>query len=135
MEFIQDAMPTLDEDAILIGHSSGCPLLLSILQRGSAHIKQAILVGGYYAPIDGVVSGKMIEHIEYDWKKIRSSVDSIVLINSDNDPWGCDNKQARPVADKLGAQFVLAQGEGHMGSGMYHQPYREHTLVKELLKV
>lgn len=135
MEFIKQNMPSLNEESILIGHSSACPLILSILQRGSAHVKQAILVGGYYAPIDDTVSGKMIEKDEYNWEKIQNSAEEIILINSDNDPWGCDHAQARPVAEKLNAKFILAKGEGHMGSGTYDQPYREHKLVKDLLKV
>ena len=135
MDFIEDSIPELDDQSILIGHSSACPLILSILQRENLHIKQAILVAGYYSAVGDVVSDKMIEKNGYDWAKITNAVDEIILINSDNDPWGCDDKQAHPVAEKLSAQFVLAHGEGHMGSGSYNQPYREHKLVKELLKV
>ena len=135
MKFIEQNMPSLDEESILIGHSSACPLILSMLQRGSMHIKQVILVGGYYAPIEGTVSGKMIEKDEYSWAKIQDSADEIILINSDNDPWGCDDVQARPVAEKLNAKFILVMGEGHMGSGTFNQPYREHKLVKELLNI
>ena len=56
-----------------------------------------------------------------------------MLKNSDNDPWGCDDKQARPVAEQLEAKFILAEGPGHMGSGSFNQPYREFPLLKELL--
>ncbi len=135
IRYVQENMPALDEESILIGHSSACPLILSILQRGSLHIKQAILVAGYYSAIGDVVSDKMIEKNGYDWDKIRASADEIVLINSDNDPWGCNDVQARPIAEKLGAKFIFAEGQGHMGSGTYNQPYREHKLVKDLIKL
>ncbi len=75
----------------------------------------------------------MLQDEEYDWEAIKHSAKEIVLINSDNDPWGCDDKQARPVAEKLVATFILAKGQGHMGSATFNQPYREFTLLKELL--
>lgn len=135
LKFIQQNMPALDEESILIGHSSACPLILSILQRNDLHIKQVILVAGYYAPIGDTVSGKMIEKQGYDWDKIRESADQIILINSDDDPWGCDDVQARPVTNNLQAKFVLTEGQGHMGSLTYNQPYREHSILKDLLSV
>jgi predicted alpha/beta hydrolase family esterase len=52
----------------------------------------------------------------YDRQKIAQYAGKIVLINADNDPRGCTDTQARPVAKKLGATFVLAEGMGHMGS-------------------
>lgn len=133
--YVHRHRPNLDADSIVIGHSSACPLILSILQRENLHIKQAVLVAGYYTAIDDVVSDKMIEKVDYDWPKIRHAADEIILINSDNDPWGCDAAQAKPVAEKLGARFILAAGQGHMGSENFHQPYREHLLVKQLLNV
>ena len=46
---------------------------------------------------------------QYDREKIRKNAQEIILINSDNDPRGCTDTQARPVAERLGAQFVLAE--------------------------
>ncbi len=77
----------------------------------------------------------MIEEAGYDWKFIKQNVRSMTLINSDNDPWGCDYKQARSVAQKLGAKLVLAKGQGHMGSDSFNQPYRENKFVKEALRI
>ena len=57
------------------------------------------------------------------------------MINSDNDPWDCDDKQARPTAKELGEKFVLAKNQGHMGPNAYKQPYRKHVLVEKLLAV
>lgn len=135
VEFVQVNMPEVDGESIIIGHSSACPLILSLFQRGNLKVKQAVLVAGYYTKIEDKVSDLMIEKDGYDWGKIRASAKEITLINSDNDPWGCDDKQAQPVAKKLGATFILAKGEGHMGSGTFNQPYREHNLVKQVLKV
>jgi len=41
---------TYTHDTILIGHSAGCPLQLSVLENLNVKIKQAILVSGYARP-------------------------------------------------------------------------------------
>lgn len=136
--FVEENMPPVDDETIIIAHSSACPLVLHLLELSLTKIKQAVLVAGFYAPIDNAAEGG-ISHLivpeEYDFERIYSSAEEIVLINSDNDPWGCDDKQAQPIAEELGAKFVLAKGQGHMGSLTFDQPYREFPLLKELLAV
>ena len=136
LDFLADNMPELNDESIIIGHSSACPLILSYLQMIDTSIRQAILVSGFYQSIDNEgFSALMLPKEEWDWVAIRHAAQEIILINSDNDPWGCDGTQARPIAEKLSAKFVLAEGQGHMGSTGFNQPYREHKIVKEVLEV
>lgn len=58
----------------------------------------------------------------------------IIFINSDNDPWGCDDKQGRKMFDKLGGTLIIRH-DGHMGSEKFNQPYREFPLVVKLVEV
>jgi predicted alpha/beta hydrolase family esterase len=102
-----------------------------MMQFFEVKVRQVVLVSGYYVPqADG--SSSMLPE-SFDWDAIKSKSAEIILINSDNDPWGCDDKQARPVAEKLNAKFIFAEGQGHMGSLTFNQPYREFPLLKELL--
>jgi predicted alpha/beta hydrolase family esterase len=134
VSFIEQNAPELDEDSIIIGHSSACPAIMYLLQRSSTHVKQVILVSGFYQLIDDEgYSEIMLPANGFDWQNISQKADEIVMINSDNDPWGCDDKQARPAAEKLGAKFILAESQGHMGSTSFNQPYREFPLLKSLL--
>ena len=136
LDFLENNYPLLDEESIIIAHSSACSLILTFLQYLKKPIKQVILVSGFYQSIDDEgFSELMLQKEEYDWEAIKKAAKEIILINSDNDPWGCDDKQARPVAEKLGAKFILAKGQGHMGSGSFNQPYREFPMLKELLAV
>jgi predicted alpha/beta hydrolase family esterase len=122
------------EETIIIAHSSACPLMLHLLQYFKKPVGQVILVSGFYQSIDNEgFSERMLQKEEYDWETIKQSVKEIILINSDNDPWGCDDKQAKPIAQKLEAPLIIATGQGHMGSGTYNQPYKEFTLIKRLL--
>jgi predicted alpha/beta hydrolase family esterase len=134
--FVEGTMPSPDKDTVIIAHSSACPLVLSMLQSFGQSVKQVILVSGFYQPIDDEgFSEIMLQKDEYDWDAIKKAADEIIIINSDDDPWGCDDKQARPVAQKLNARFILAKGQGHMGSGNFNQPYRELKLLKTLISI
>ncbi|MCA9349858.1 alpha/beta hydrolase [Candidatus Saccharibacteria bacterium] len=130
-DFIEDNMPMIDENTIIVGHSSACPLILHMLESFKVKVKQVILVSGYYQTISDE-SSNMLPEI-FDWEAIKNNADEIIIINSDNDPWGCDDRQARLAVEKLGAKFVFAEGQGHMGSTTYNQPYREFSKIRDLL--
>lgn len=119
-----------DEETVLIGHSAGCPLILSALEAIEAPVRQAVLVAGYCAPLP---HGGSILQPAYDWEKIRSRCQDFVFINSDDDPWGCDDKQGRIMFDRLGGTQVILHGEGHMGSSRFNQPYKEFPLLLKLI--
>lgn len=131
-QFVEQNLPPIDEDTVIICHSSACPLILHMLQFFKVTVRQLILVSGYYESI-GDESNSMLPADGFEWETIKRHAQEIILINSDNDPWGCDDKQARPAAEKLGAKFILAEGQGHMGSSSFGQPYREFSLLKELI--
>lgn len=131
--FAERNLPAIDEETIVIAHSSGCPLALHLLERLAAPVKQAILVAGFYQPIGDDSSTNRMLPPSFDWAHIAEMATEIILINSDNDPWGCTDEQARPATEALGAPLIVATGQGHMGSDSYGQPYREFPLLKRLL--
>ncbi len=130
-DYIEQNMPSIDEQTVIIAHSSACPLILHMMQYFKVRVRQVILVSGYYQSISGESNNMLPE--SFDWDEIKQHAEEIILINSDNDPWGCNDKQARPAAEKLGAKFIFAKEQGHMGSGTYNQPYRKFELLNSLL--
>jgi len=118
----------INEDTIFIGHSAGSPLILSILENIDCKIKQAILVSGFIDTVDCNILQE-----SYDWEKIKSNVKDIIFINSDNDPWKCDDKQGKKMFDKLGGTLIIKHGEGHMGSKDFGQPYKEFPFLLKLI--
>ena len=118
---------------VLIGHSAGCPLILSVLENINVRIKQAILVSGYARPKSDDPKPEPILQNNYNWEKVRGSVEDIVFINSDNDPWGCDDVEGRYMLDNLGGTLIIKKGEGHMGSERFNQPYREFPFLIKLI--
>lgn len=122
-----------DENTIIIGHSAGGPLALSVLENINTRIRKAILVAGYARPKGSNPIPEAILQETYDWKKIKQNVVDIIFINSDDDPWGCDDKEGRYLFDHLGGTLIIKHGEGHMGSDTFNQPYKEFSLLEQLL--
>ncbi len=76
---------------------------------------------------------KPILQKKYNWKKISKNVEDIMFINSDNDPWGCDDREGKYMFKHLGGTLVVQHGEGHMGPEMFNQPYKKFPLLEKLL--
>ncbi|HEY5695511.1 MAG TPA: alpha/beta hydrolase [Candidatus Saccharimonadales bacterium] len=133
LSFLVGNMPELNEESVIVGHSSACPLILSLLERTKVRVSTVILVSGFYQDIDNGGQSILMLQDTYDWQKIRSNAKEIYLLNSDDDPWGCNDQQARQAAERLGAPLIVMFGQGHMGSNAFNQPYRQFPLVKKLL--
>lgn len=123
-----------DKDSIIIGHSAGGPLLLSILENLDVQITQAILVAGFARQKRKWKKPEKILQPLYDWQKISRNVKNIICINSDNDPWGLDDVEGRYIFDHVGGTQIILHGEGHMGSDKYKQPYKEFPLLVKLIE-
>jgi predicted alpha/beta hydrolase family esterase len=125
---------TYDTDTIIIAHSLGCPLTLSILEHIFVPIRKTIFVAGFAVPRNhpGIHEEPMLQKT-YDWGKIRSYCSDFTFINSKNDPWGCDDTQGRYMYEHLGGTLLIQEHEGHMGSHTYGQPYETFPLLEEIL--
>lgn len=123
----------INEQTVLVGHSAGVPLILSILENINTKIKQAILVAGYARPKGKDKAEEAILQSKYDWSKIKSSCHEFIFINSDNDPWGCNDTEGRFMLDNLGGTLVIRKGEGHMGSDTFNQSYKDFPFLVKLI--
>ncbi|HZE87473.1 MAG TPA: alpha/beta hydrolase [Methylomirabilota bacterium] len=123
-----------NEETILIGHSAGGPLQLSVLENINVKIKQAILVAGYARRKgEEKVADPIVQKI-YDWKKIADHVDDIIFVNSDNDPWGCNDIEGRYMLDTISkGKLIVMKGEGHMGSEKFNQHYNKFPFLLKLV--
>lgn len=121
---------TYTPETIVIGHSAGCPLILSVLERIDIQIQKAILVAGF---VDELESFKEpILQASYNWKKIKQSSRDFFFINSTNDPWGCTDRQGRKMFDNLGGTLIV-NNDGHMGSDTFNQPYETFPILLNLV--
>ena len=121
-----------NEDTVLIGHSAGAQIILSLLEKNEIKVRQAILVSGYSKPLPKTADDPKNQD-SFDWNKIKGKADEFVFINSDNDPWECTDAQGKIMADNLGGRMIVMH-DGHMGSQTHNQPYKEFPLIFELIK-
>jgi hypothetical protein len=119
---------TFDEDTVLIGHSGGAALLLSVLQHIDTTVAQAILVAGYATKPN--TSDEPVLQDTYDWASIRAHVRDLYFVNSRNDPYGCDDRQGRAMLDRLGGTQII-RDDGHFGD--HDQPYPTFELIDRLV--
>lgn len=124
-----------NEETVIVAHSSGCPAVLALLEELGVGVDKVILAAGFYVQREWQEGPSLVLKEEYNWKKIKENAKEIYLVNSDNDPWGCHDVQARPVALALGATLVVAVGEGHMGSEKFNQPYKTFPVLGKLLDI
>ncbi|MFH0711232.1 MAG: alpha/beta fold hydrolase, partial [Candidatus Aenigmatarchaeota archaeon] len=120
------------EETVVIGHSAGCPLVLSVLENIKIKVKKAILVAGFTTPLPNDAGNPLLQK-KYDWEKIKQNAKEMVFINSDDDPWKHDDKQGRMMFDKLGGTLIILHGQGHMGSDTFKQSYKEFPLLVKLV--
>ena len=119
------------EETVIVGHSAGAQIVLSILENSDVKVKQAILISGYAKPLPKTENDPQNQD-EFNWGKIKGKAGEFIFINSDNDPWECTDLQGKIMADSLGGRLIIMH-EGHMGSQTHNQPYKEFPLLLELI--
>src|SRR5438093_12735861 len=100
------------EQTVLVGHSGGAALLLSVLEHLDLPVAQAILVAGYSTPPN--TSEEPVLQDTYDWDAIKAHVRDVYFVNSIRDPYGCDAEQARRMFEQLGGTQIV-RDDGHFG--------------------
>jgi hypothetical protein len=121
----------ITDETVTVGHSAGAQIILSLLEENDIKIKQAILVSGYAKALrKDAEAEKNVD--DYNWDKIRGKAEEFIFINSDDDPWTCDDKQGRIMFNNLGGMQIIRH-DGHMGSNYFKQPYKKFPLVLELI--
>ena len=103
-----------DENAILIGHSSGAVAILRYLEKHK--VQGAILIGACYTDL-GDVKEKASGYFdgEWNWSKIKQNAKWIIQFASTNDPY-IPIEEARHVRDKLHTEYYEYDDQGHFSS-------------------
>lgn len=136
---IAEFLPTIlqnhsfDNETVLIGHSAGVPLILSILESIDQTIAQAVLVAGFSSPLKPEFEPNVILQEKYDWEKIKAHSRDFLILNSVDDPFSCDDEQGRQIFNHLGGTLVI-RNDGHFGSSK-DPDYKELPVVERLIGV
>ncbi len=126
-----------NEESVLIGHSCGGTLILSLLERlpKTVKIKRAILVA---APLDkGVVKEYWLLKEDlcqdfYNFEKIRNSCNEFILIYSQNDPYDCGERHGKVLEEELSGKLLIMKDQGHFNLEV-SQDYKQFPKLLEII--
>ena len=124
---------TIDDEAIIIGHSSGAVEILYLLQSlpNDVQIKAAVLVSAFKDDLGWDSLGELFaEPLDFDLIKRRSR--QFLFIHSDNDPH-VPFEHAEYLAEQTGGELIMFEGEGHFNTDQ-SPDYKQFPELLEIIE-
>lgn len=111
--FVQKECPfVINEETLIVGHSSGAILALVLAQRSPESIGRIVCVSVFHDnSLQWEPNNKLFD-VAFDWEAIRTNAKSLLFIHSDNDPY-VPLEQALFVADNCQEKLITIPGQGH----------------------
>lgn len=108
----------IDENTVLIGHSTGAVFILSVLEKIDTEIEAAFLISGFkgklhderFDPLNETFAEK-----DFNFEKIKNSAEEFYLFHSESDPY-VPLEKAAELAPKLDANLELVADAGHFNT-------------------
>lgn len=113
--YVQKECPfPLDENTLIVGHSSGAILALILAQEqsGTKPIGGIICVSVFHDNSLRWEPNNDLFDVAFNWKRILAQGASPLFIHSDNDPY-VPLEQAQYVAENCHAELITIPGQGH----------------------
>lgn len=112
-DYIQQNLPfELDEQALLIGHSSGAILALILAQESTQPIGGAVAISVFHDNSLQWDANNRLFDIEFNFEAIKKNAPQLLFIHSNDDPY-VPLDQAKFVAKGCGRQTEVLSGQGH----------------------
>lgn len=123
---------TVDDDTILIGHSSGAVAILNLLQHlpSGQTVKAAILVSAFMNDLgEDNLRGLFAEPL--DFESIKAACSKIFIIHSDDDPYS-SLEHPRFLAEHTGGELLIYEGQRHFNTELGPK-YKRFPLLLEII--
>jgi uncharacterized protein len=132
-EFVQNECPfVMNEDTLIVGHSSGAILAIILAQASTQKIGAIVDVSVFHDNSLQWEPNSRLFDVPFDWVAIKNSVDKLVFIHSDTDPY-VPLDQAQFVADKTSAEMIVIPGQGHFNLEQ-NESYKQFPQLLKILK-
>jgi len=107
----------IDNETVLIGHSSGALAVMGILQElpEEVLVEHAVLVSAFVTNL-GWDSLTEIAGTPFDHEKIKKHARKITMLNGEEDPY-IPLEEPKELAKKLDAELIILKDQGHFSSG------------------
>jgi len=132
-KYVHEQSPfTINEDTLIIGHSSGAILALVLSQQNATSIGGVVGVSVFHDNSLNWDPNSELFDVDFDWRAIQTHAKKLVLVHSDNDPY-VPLDQAEYVAKQCGVQLRVIAGQGHFN--LETSPsYRSFPALLEILR-
>ncbi len=119
VEQLDRVVGELDEHTYFVGHSIGCQAILRYLQTQTG--KKAggcVLVAAWFLlenleSIEEERFAKPWMRNDMDYEAIRNVTRNIMVLNSENDPFGAVEENSRLLKERLHAHVTILKNKGH----------------------
>jgi predicted alpha/beta hydrolase family esterase len=112
-KFVQKKCPfAINEDTLIVGHSSGAILALVIAQKNMEPIGSVVAVSVFHDNSLNWEPNNKLFDVPFEWGAIHANTKKLLFVHSNNDPYVPLN-QAQFVANNCDAELVVIPGEGH----------------------
>jgi len=131
--FVKQHCPfPIDEQTIIVGHSSGAILALVLAQASAETIGAIVDVSVFHDNSLQWEPNNRLFDVQFDWEAIRKGVRKLLFIHSDNDPY-VPLEQAQYVANNCAAELLLIPGQGHFNLEQSDE-YKRFPKLLEILE-
>jgi predicted alpha/beta hydrolase family esterase len=131
-DFVHDNCPfTINNETLIVGHSSGAILALILAQESGQTIGAIMAVSVFH---DNSLQWEPNNHlfdVPFDWQKIRNHTHKLLFVHSDDDPY-VPLDQARYVAKQCGSEAVIIPKQGHFNLEK-SEDYKQFPALIELM--
>lgn len=122
--YVQAKCPfPINEDTLVVGHSSGALLAIVLAQENKMLIGAMVCVSVLHDNSLNWDPNSRLFDVPYDWAAVHQHAPRLLFIHSDDDPY-VPLDQAQYVADNCKAELLMIPGQGHFNlekSEDYHQ--------------
>lgn len=129
-DFVRANCPfPINEETLLIGHSSGAVLALILAQENETKIGGIAAVSVFHDNSLKWDANDSLFDIPFAWDAIRSNTTKMLFVHSDTDPY-VPLDQAQFVADNCKAELLVIPGQGHFNL----EQSKEYVAFPELVE-
>ena len=112
-EFVATNCPfDLDQETLIVGHSSGAILALVLTQKSAVELGGIVCVSVFHDNSLNWDANSKLFDVEFDYQAIKKHAKTRLVIHSDDDPY-VPVEQAKFVAQQIDAEFLLIPNQGH----------------------
>jgi uncharacterized protein len=131
-DFVHTNCPfALNNETLVVGHSSGAILALVLAQQNSEPIGGVVAVSVFHDNSLNWEPNNKLFDVPFDWAAIQAHAQKLLFIHSDNDPYVPLN-QAQFVADNCKADILVIPDQGHFNLER-SEGYRQFPKLLEVL--